>query len=80
VLSKACLLGLAGGLAGFALGVAAAILLEDHAAGGAGLQLGLALEYLGFAAALGVAACLLGSWLPAAAAAGMDPAEILQQE
>lgn len=80
VLSKACLLGLAGGLAGFALGVAAAILLEGRAADGASLPLGIALEYLGFAAALGVAACLLGSWLPAAAAARIDPAEILQQE
>ena len=80
VLSKACLLGLVGGLAGFVLGLALATLLEVRAQGEAALQLGITLQHLGLAVTLGVAVCMLGSWLPARAAAAMDPAEILQQE
>lgn len=80
VLSKACLLGLAGGLVGFALGFALATLFEARTPAGAAWPWGLALQHLGLAVALGVAVCMLGSWLPARAAAAMDPAEILQQE
>lgn len=79
VLSKACLLGVAGGLAGFALGTAAAMLLETPAQAGTAMGWGIALEQFGLAQATGIAACLLGSWLPARVAAALDPAEILHE-
>jgi putative ABC transport system permease protein len=79
VLSKACLLGLVGGLAGFALGTAVASLLEVQTQAGSALGLGIALQQLGLAEALAVAACVLGSWLPARAAAALDPAEVLHE-
>lgn len=79
VLSKACLLGAAGGLAGFALGTTVALLLEFQHASGARLAWGMALQQLAVAEALGVAACVLGSWLPAHVAAALDPAEILHE-
>jgi putative ABC transport system permease protein len=80
VLSKACLLGAAGGLAGFAFGTAAALLLEVRVEAGPALGQGIALEPLGLAAGLGVGACVLGSWLPARVAAAIDPAEVLHEE
>jgi putative ABC transport system permease protein len=79
VLSKACLLGVAGGLAGFAIGTAVAILLEVQAQAGSAMGLGIVLEQLGLAEAMAVAACVLGSWLPARAAAALDPAEVLHE-
>jgi ABC-type lipoprotein release transport system permease subunit len=80
VLSKACLLGAAGGLVGFAFGTAAVMLLEVRVQAGSALGRGIALEPLALAEALGVAVCLVGSWLPARAAAAMDPAEVLHEE
>jgi len=79
VLSKAGLLGLAGGLAGFALGTTAAMLLEVRDQAGTAMGWAVALEHLGLAAAMGIAACLLGSWLPARVAAALDPADILHE-
>jgi putative ABC transport system permease protein len=79
VLSKACLLGVGGGLAGFALGTAAVMLLEVRAQAGTAMGWGIALEQLGLAEAMGIAACVLGSWLPARVAAALDPAEILHE-
>jgi ABC-type antimicrobial peptide transport system permease subunit len=73
------LLGLVGGLAGFALGTAVASLLEVQTQAGSALGLGIALQQLGLAEALAVAACVLGSWLPARAAAALDPAEVLHE-
>jgi putative ABC transport system permease protein len=80
VLSKAVLLGVVGGLVGFACGtgVAASLGIRDQA--GVGIGLGAALTYLVVAQFIGVAACLLGSWLPARAAAATDPAEVLREE
>jgi len=80
VLSRACLLAVAGGIAGFALGTAVAMLLEVRAQAGTAMGWGIALEQLGLAQAMGLAACLLGSWLPARIAAAMDPAEILHEQ
>ncbi|HPM85065.1 MAG TPA: ABC transporter permease [Candidatus Anammoximicrobium sp.] len=79
VFSKACVLGIAGGLAGFALGTAGAMLLEGRVHAVAALGWGIALEQLGLAQAMGIAACVLGSWLPARVAAALDPAEILHE-
>jgi len=79
VFSKACVLGIAGGLAGFALGTAGAMLLEGRAQAVAALGWGIALEQFGLAQAMGIAACVLGSWLPARVAAALDPAEILHE-
>jgi len=79
VFSKACVLGIAGGLAGFALGTAGAMLLEGRVQAVAALGWGIALEQLGLAQAMGIAACVLGSWLPARVAAALDPAEILHE-
>ena len=36
-------------------------------------------QFLGLAELLGIAACVLGSWLPAHVAAALDPAEILHE-
>jgi len=79
VLSKACLLGVAGGLAGFVFGTMVAILPEDQAQVGSAMGLGIALAQLGLAEAMAVAACVLGSWLPARAAVALDPAEVLHE-
>jgi putative ABC transport system permease protein len=79
VLSKACLLGVVGGLAGFALGMTVAILLEGPAQAGWAQGLRIALKQLGLAQGMGLAACVLGSWLPARAAAALDPAEVLHE-
>ncbi len=79
VFSKACVLGIAGGLAGFALGTAGAMLLEGRVHAVAALGWAIALKQLGLAQAMGIAACVLGSWLPARVAAALDPAEILHE-
>jgi len=80
VLSKACVLGVVGGLAGFALGTAAAMLLEVRGQSDTAMGWGIALEQLGLAQAMGIAACVLGSWFPARVAAALDPAEILHEQ
>lgn len=80
VLSKAGVLGFAGGIAGFAFGTAAAMLLEVRGQSGTALGWRIALEQLGLAQAMGIAACVLGSWLPARIAAALDPAEILHEQ
>lgn len=80
VLSKAGVLGVAGGIAGFALGTAAVMLLEVRGQSGTALGWRIALEQLGLAQAMGIAACVLGSWLPARIAAALDPAEILHEQ
>ena len=80
VLSKAFLLGAVGGLVGFALGTGAVFLLEIRGHASATFQLAAALEYFGLAQAMGIVTCVLGSWVPARAAAAMDPAEVLHEE
>jgi putative ABC transport system permease protein len=80
ILSKACLLGVGGGLAGFALGTAVAMLLEVRAQAGTAMELGIAWEQFGLAVALAVAAGVIGSWLPVRIAVAMDPAEVLHEE
>jgi putative ABC transport system permease protein len=80
VLSKACLLGVAGGVAGFAVGTAVAILLEVQTQAGTAMGWGNTLAHLGLAQGMGIAACVVGSWLPAQVAAAMDPAELLRNE
>lgn len=80
ILSKACLLGVVGGLAGFALGTTVAILLEARAQASTAMALGIALGQFGLAVAMAVAACVIGSWLPARIAVAMDPAEVLHEE
>jgi ABC-type lipoprotein release transport system permease subunit len=80
VLSKACLLVVVGGLAGFALGMTVAILLDGPAQAGWAQGLRIALKQFGLAQGIGLAACVLGSWLPARATAALDPAEVLQEE
>ena len=71
-----------GGLIGFACGTGVAVLPGIHGPASVGLGIGLgdALEYFAVAQFIGIAACLLGSWLPAQAAVAMDPAEVLREE
>ena len=80
IFSKAALQGLVGGTLGFLVGGAAAIAWEN--AGSLIIWLGLATgaSYLGLAVATSMAACLLGSWLPATLAVRTDPAVVLRQE
>jgi ABC-type lipoprotein release transport system permease subunit len=80
VLSKAFLLGAFGGLVGFALGTGGAFLLEIHGHAFNAIEIAAALEYFGLAQAMGIVTCVLGSWVPARAAAAMDPAELLHEE
>jgi hypothetical protein len=80
VISKAILLGMLGGLVGFACGAGAAAFLGIENQTGFGIGLGAALAYFVVAQFVGVAACLLGSWLPARAAAATDPAVVLREE
>jgi hypothetical protein len=81
VMSKALLLGIAGGFVGFAGGVGAALFLgmSDQTNVGSAIGLRIALEYFVVAQAMGIAACLLGTWLPAQAAVATDPAEVLRE-
>lgn len=79
VLSKAFLLGAVGGLIGFVLGTGAAVLLETCTHASPAIGIVAVLEYLGLALAMGIATCILGSWVPARAAAAMDPAEVLHE-
>ena len=82
VMSKAVLLGLAGGFVGFAGGTGVAVLLGLNGSGSVGIGIGLkaVLEYFVVAQLIGIAACLLGTWIPAQAAVAMDPAEVLREE
>ena len=80
VLSRAVLLGAIGGLAGFALGTGGAFLLEVRGHASTTFQLAAVLEYFGLAQAMGIVTCVLGSWVPARAAAAMDPAEVLHEQ
>lgn len=80
VVSKAVFLGMVGGVAGFLIGTGVAVLLAFRGDVGLGLGFATAIRYFGLAQAMGVVTCLLGSWLPARAAAAMDPAEILREE
>ena len=79
VLSKALLLGGVGGLLGFALGTGAAFLLETGGHASPAIGMVAVLEYFGLALVLGIATCILGSWIPARAAVAMDPAEVLHE-
>jgi len=82
VMSKAVLLGMAGGFVGFAGGAGVALLLgmDGRVSVGAGIGLEAVLGYFVFAQLVGIAACLLGCWFPAQAAVAMDPAEVLREE
>lgn len=80
VVSKAALLGLAGGFAGFLIGTGVAVLLALRGGNGLGMGFATAVRYFGLALGAGVVTCLLGSWLPARAAAATDPAEVLREE
>jgi putative ABC transport system permease protein len=80
VLAKAGLLGIAGGIAGFALGMAVALLLHVRAQTGSAPGFEIALKQFGLAQTTGFAVCILGSWLPARIAAATDPAEVLHGE
>jgi hypothetical protein len=82
VMSKAVLMGTAGGFVGFAGGVGGAVLLGTHGHENVGLRFGLeaVLGYFIVAQLIGIAACLLGCWLPAQAAIAVDPAEVLREQ
>jgi putative ABC transport system permease protein len=80
ILSKALLLGIAGGALGFVLGAATAVVWESWCAAGGRLQLLAGARLLGLAIATSAAVCVLGSWLPASLAVRTDPATVLRQE
>ena len=80
ILSKAALQGLVGGAVGFFLGAAAAVLWEGIGGAPVPLAVEVGIEYLGFAVAISVIACLVGSWLPAWMALRTDPAVVLRRE
>jgi ABC-type antimicrobial peptide transport system permease subunit len=79
VLSKALLLGAAGAVVGFALGTAIAM-VTDSSHQGVGPGLPTLFKYGCLALSIGVVACILGSWIPARAAAATDPADVLREE
>jgi hypothetical protein len=80
VLSKAALQGLVGGVVGFAIGFAAASTWQGAWTAAASLHVGTVFQYLSTAIVISVAACLLGSWLPASLAVRTDPAVVLRSE
>jgi putative ABC transport system permease protein len=80
VVSKAVVLGFAGGIVGCVLGIGIASLLPTRGQTMVWIGLPTALGYFGIAQAMGLATSILGGWLPAHAAAGTDPAEILREE
>ncbi len=80
ILSKACLLGVVGGLVGFVCGAGGVLLFEARAAAGVAIGCRSVVSQFGLAEAMAVAACVVGSWIPAGIAGAMDPAEILNEE
>jgi putative ABC transport system permease protein len=74
---KSLILGLAGGIAGYALGTAGAMILGPEFAD---LQISPIISYLWWSIGIAVAIALLGSWLPVYRAARIDPALILQDQ
>ena len=80
ILSKSLVLGALGGIIGFALGTGVAVLLEADGCASESVGMMATVEYFGVAQAMGIAACVLGSWLPARSAAATDPAQVLHEE
>ena len=80
VLSKSALLGVLGGLLGFALGTGIPLLLEASKHGTSSLSRMAEIQYFGVAQAVAIAVCLLASWVPARVASGLDPADVLRGE
>ena len=75
-LAKAVMLGLAGGILGYVVGTAAAVILGPYLAG---LEISPVLEYLWWSVIVAVIIALAGSWYPTFRAARIDPAVIMQE-
>ncbi len=75
-LTKALLLGLAGGFLGYVTGTVAAVILGPYLAG---LDIAPVLEYLWWSVVVAVVIALAGSWYPTFRAARIDPAVIMQE-
>ncbi|MBW7998026.1 MAG: FtsX-like permease family protein [Candidatus Glassbacteria bacterium] len=79
-LSKALILGLAGAMIGYFAGLAAGTLSGELAAGLEGVR--MLFDFIMLLGVLFIAPllCVLASWIPALAASGQDPAEVLREE
>jgi len=75
-LVKAVILGLIGGVLGYACGTVAAVILGPYLAG---LQIDPVASYLWWAIVIAVVIALAGSWYPTYRAARIDPAVIMQE-
>lgn len=76
-LGKAAILGLAGGLLGYAVGTALALALGPYLLG---VPVWIQSSYVGWSVAVAVVVCLAWSMIPARRAAHLDPAIILLEE
>jgi putative ABC transport system permease protein len=74
--AKAVILGLLGGICGYILGTASAMVLGPQLAG---LSVDPVPVYLLWSLCIAVAIALLGSWYPTYRATRLDPASILQE-
>ncbi len=75
-LTKAILLGLVGGVLGYAAGTASAVILGPYFAG---LQIDPVISYFWWSILVAVVIALAGSWYPTYRAARIDPAVIMQE-
>jgi len=75
-LSKAIILGLVGGVLGYAVGTLSAVILGPYLAG---LEIDPVIGYLWWSVLVAVVIALAGSWYPTYRAARIDPAVIMQE-
>jgi len=75
-LSKAIVLGLVGGVLGYAAGTVSAVILGPYLAG---LEIGPVIGYLWWSVLVAIVIALAGSWYPTYRAARIDPAVIMQE-
>lgn len=75
-LTKAIILGLAGGVLGYVTGTVSAVILGPYLAG---LQISPVLGYLWWSVLVAIVISLAGSWYPIYRAARIDPAIIMQE-
>lgn len=75
-LTKAVILGLVGGVLGYAVGTVSAVILGPYLAG---LQIAPSIGYLWWSVLVAIVISLAGSWYPTYRAARIDPAVIMQE-
>ncbi len=75
-LSKAIILGLAGGVLGYVTGTVSAVILGPYLAG---IEISPVIGYFWWSIVVAIAIALAGSWYPTYRAARIDPAVIMQE-